>query len=49
MIQTKLPDQIVIIDQSSRDKIIKNELKAVLKNKKIELNYLCNNKIKGIS
>ena len=44
MIQTKLPDQIVIIDQSSRDKIIKNELKAVLKNKKIELNYLCNNK-----
>ena len=48
MIQTKLPDQIVIIDQSSRDKIIKNELKAVLKNKKIELNYLCNNKIKGL-
>ena len=48
MIQTKLPDQIVIIDQSSRDKIIKNELKAVLENKKIELNYLCNNKIKGL-
>ena len=48
MIQTKLPDQIVIIDQSSPDKIIKSELKTVLKNKKIELNYLCNNKIRGL-
>ena len=48
MIQTKLPEQIIIIDQSSHDKIIKNELKSILKNKKIEFNYLCNNKIKGL-
>ena len=48
MIQTKLPDQIIVIDQSSDDKIIKNELKRVLKKKEIEFNYLCNNKIKGL-
>ena len=48
MIQTKLPEQIIIIDQSSDDKIIKNELKTVLKNKKVEFNYLCNDKIKGL-
>ena len=29
MIQTKLPEQIIIIDQSSHDKIIKNELKSI--------------------
>ena len=48
LIQSKLPEQIIIIDQSSQDKIIKNELKTVLKNKKVEFNYLCNDKIKGL-
>ena len=48
LIQSKLPEQIIIIDQSSKDKIIKNELKTVLKNKKVEFNYLCNDKIKGL-
>ena len=48
MIQTQLPNQIIIVDQSSEDKIIKDELISILKSKKIDLNYICNDKIKGL-
>ena len=34
MIQTQLPNQIIIVDQSSEDKIIKDELISILKVKK---------------
>ena len=46
--QTRLPEQVIIIDQSSPDKVIKDKLAPLAKKAKITLDYIHDENIKGL-
>lgn len=46
--QTRLPEQVIIIDQSSPDKVIKDKLAPQAKKAKITLDYIHDESIKGL-
>lgn len=46
--QTRLPDQMIIIDQSSLDKVIKDQLTILAKKAEISLNYIHDESIQGL-
>ncbi len=46
--QTRLPEQVIIIDQSSPDKVIKDKLAPLAKKAKITLDYIHDESIKGL-
>ena len=46
--QTRLPEQVIIIDQSSPDKVIKDKLAPLVKKAKITLDYIHDENIKGL-
>lgn len=46
--QSRLPEQVIIIDQSSPDKVIKDQLALLAKKANLKLNYIHNESIKGL-
>ena len=46
--QSRLPDQVIIIDQSSPDKVIKEQLAPLAKKANIRLDYIHDESIKGL-
>lgn len=46
--QKRLPDQVIIIDQSSPDKVIKEQLAPLAKKVNLTLNYIHDENIKGL-
>ncbi|MDB9823842.1 glycosyltransferase [Flavobacteriaceae bacterium] len=46
--QTRLPDQIIIIDQSSPDKVIKDQLTILAEKANVTLNYIHDESITGL-
>lgn len=46
--QTRLPEQVIIIDQSSPDEVIKDKLTPLAKKVKIKLDYIHDESIKGL-
>ena len=46
--QTRLPEQVIIIDQSSPEKVIKDKLMPLAKKAKIKLDYIHDESIKGL-
>jgi GT2 family glycosyltransferase len=46
--QNRLPDQVIIIDQSSPDKVIKEQLAPLAKKANLTLNYVHDENIKGL-
>ena len=48
IIQTHLPNQIIIVDQSSKENIIKDKLPSLLELNKIKLNYIHDQNITGL-
>ncbi|MDA9184188.1 glycosyltransferase [Flavobacteriaceae bacterium] len=46
--QTRLPDQIIIIDQSSPDKVIKDQLTILAEKANVTLNYIHDERITGL-
>jgi GT2 family glycosyltransferase len=46
--QSRLPEQVIIIDQSSPDKVIKEKLAAKVKKAKIRLDYIHDESINGL-
>ena len=46
--QNRLPDQVIIIDQSSPDKVIKEQLAPLAKKANLALNYIHDENIKGL-
>ncbi|MEL0226376.1 MAG: glycosyltransferase family A protein, partial [Flavobacteriaceae bacterium] len=46
--QSRLPEQVIIIDQSSSDKVIKDQLAPLAKKAKIRLDYIHDESINGL-
>ena len=46
--QTRLPEQVIIVDQSNPKNVIKKQLFLKQKKSTLELNYLHNEKINGL-